>query len=68
MEVPQSELFKRMPREVKRAALRAAIAGQRPGTGLDDTFQFEGKRYRVVPVSAGESDAEQTTDGDATFH
>ncbi|PPK85685.1 hypothetical protein CLV84_2588 [Neolewinella xylanilytica] len=67
MDAPQSELFKRMPRDVKRAALRAAIAGQRPESGLEDTFEFEGKRYRVVAVS--ERDATSTApDSDSTYH
>ncbi len=67
MDAPQSEMFKRMPRDVKRAALRAAIAGQRPGSGTPATFEFEGKRYRVVPVTAEEVTVRSSVNSDTAY-
>lgn len=52
MDAPQSDFFKRMPAAVKRAAMRAAIAAQRPESGFETTFEFEGKTYRVAAAAA----------------
>ncbi|WP_420461096.1 hypothetical protein [Neolewinella sp.] len=60
MDAPQSELFRRMPPKVQRAAVKAAIAARRPESGLDATFEFEGRRYRAVPLDEVRIDGESS--------
>ncbi len=54
---------------VRRAKRRGLPCAQlSPASGLGDTFPFEGKPCRVVPVSTADSDTRQPTDSASTFH
>ena len=51
MQAFQSEEFRRMSPEAKRAALKSAIAAQEPESGFQREFEYEGKRYRTIPIN-----------------
>ncbi len=50
MQAFQSEEFRRMSPEAKRAALKSAIAAQDPDSGFSRNFEYAGKRYRTLPL------------------
>lgn len=64
MDAYQSSFFRQLPAHVKRKAVRAGIAASRPESGQEDTFEYDGKTYRVVSVTeaVAEPKTEPSTD------
>ena len=50
MRAIQSEFFRNLPADVRRAALKSAIASQDPDSGFEREFTYDGKVYRTVPI------------------
>ncbi len=59
MQAFQSDDFRRMPAEAKRAALKSAIAAQEPGSGFKREFEYDGKYYRSIPINRLDLETEE---------
>ncbi len=57
MRAYQSEEFRKLSPDAKRAALKSAIAAQDPSSGFKREFEVDGKVYHTVSVT--ELSAEQ---------
>ncbi|CAH0999600.1 hypothetical protein LEM8419_00900 [Neolewinella maritima] len=66
MRAYQSEEFRKLSPEAKRAALKSAIAAQDPSSGFKRAFEVDGKVYHTVSVSELTSEQlQQSTDAEA---